>query len=233
MSIMTEINLGRYFIMDKHYSKPASMALMFTILMIILSSCGNIWFGTSGFPEGYTGGFEKSYGPEIEYYWVETYEEALEAINLLKSHGSTFEESVIFTYEGDMFDTKYCFKMSGSRDYVKFGDNPYDRWAENVEITAFGFLENISIDELVYSYFYQYDPIYCFPISSGIMEACSKNPDISCEDLKYTYSDSDGEYYAYYENEILVRIGSTQSKEELDQYIEVIKESLIFIGFDD
>jgi hypothetical protein len=39
------------------------------------------------FPDGYTGGFHHQPGANIEYWWVETYEEAIEAIELLENRG--------------------------------------------------------------------------------------------------------------------------------------------------
>ena len=89
-------------------------------------------------------------GSGAEYYWVETYDEALEAVELLKSHGSTFEESLIFSYDGDLFDTKYCFYMNYfTSDRIDWGENPFDRKSENVRVTSVAFFEEISIDDLV------------------------------------------------------------------------------------
>ena len=89
-----------------------SLILSAVILVstLLLSSCGGIFRLRTVFPEGYTGGFMKHIddGSGIEFYWVETYDELVEAMNLFRSHGSTFAESAIFTYEGDLFDTKYC-----------------------------------------------------------------------------------------------------------------------------
>ena len=63
------------------------------------------------YPEGYTAGFPSRINksaPRVEFWWVETYEEVLEAVELLKLHGSTFEKTAIFTHDGDVFDTKYA-----------------------------------------------------------------------------------------------------------------------------
>ena len=89
------------------------------------------------YPENYTCGFPNyNVFPNslTEIWWVETYEECLEAINLLKSHDSTFMKSAIFTYEGDLFDTKYCFIIKDTPlvEKISFGDNPFDRHAVRV-----------------------------------------------------------------------------------------------------
>ena len=105
------------------------------------------------FPEGYTGGFGIEPGNPSACYWVETYEECQAAIDLLKSHGSTFSETAIFTYEGYLFDTKYCFFIDRNKaDYIPYGDNPFDRKAEEVKVVSYAFCEDVTIDELIYSY---------------------------------------------------------------------------------
>lgn len=133
---------------------------------VLLSSCSNLFArGEYNFPEGYTGGIRRE--PHLMkagiYYWVETYDELVAAMELLKSHGSTFRTSVIFTYEGDLFDTKYYIYFNREKsDKIKYGDNPFDRWAEDVVVASFAFYDDVSIDELVYSSVQQYQ---CYTIS--------------------------------------------------------------------
>ena len=106
------------------------------------------------YPEGYTGGFDQSPGENAEFWWVETYEECLEAIELLKSHDSSFSIDFVLTYDGELFDTKYCFMFVGDgskTDKIKWGDNPFDRHAENVTIRSFAFFEDVTIDEIMKS----------------------------------------------------------------------------------
>ena len=108
------------------------------------------------YPEGYTAGFPKlTYDDGItrtEFWWVETYEECLAAIELLESHGSSFEYKSISTYEGDLFDVKYCFEIPNwiINANIKFGDNPFDRYAANVRIRSYAFFEDVTIDEINY-----------------------------------------------------------------------------------
>ena len=107
------------------------------------------------YPDGYTCGFPYShsaYRSGIEIWWIETYDELIEAIDLLKSHGSQFRKTTFFTYEGELFDTKYCITIYNTGDYtddIQFGDNPYDRKA-CVEIASYAFLEDVTIDEINY-----------------------------------------------------------------------------------
>ena len=120
------------------------------------------------FPDGYTGGFLHNPGENVEYWWVETYDECVDAIKLLKSHGSTFSDEMILAYDGDEFDTKYCFTITGvgwKTEKIKWGDNPFDRHAENVSISSYAFFDDVTIDKINHSYlhhfnaysFYMYD----------------------------------------------------------------------------
>ena len=150
--------------------KIIALVMVLSICILSLVSCDilddiNIFNRTSRvkYPDGYTGGFTVNLNDkDTEIYWVETYEEAVEAIRLLKSHGSTFssDSPAIFNYEGNLFDVKYCFKMDGEygvdKQGIKYGDNPYDRWAKNVEVTAYAFFDDVTIDALVYGYVNDY-----------------------------------------------------------------------------
>ena len=111
--------------------KIIALVMVLSICILSLVSCDilddiNIFNRTSRvkYPDGYTGGFTVNLNDKgTEIYWVETYEEAVEAIRLLKSHGSTFssDSPAIFNYEGDLFDVKYCFKMDGEYGVDKQG----------------------------------------------------------------------------------------------------------------
>ena len=136
----------------------ALVSLLLLISILLLSSCGVYWrwpdLHHRGFPEGYTGGWGSDYyGQDYEYFWVETYDELLEAIEKLESHGSSFAKSVIFNYEGELFDVKYCFSFGGNkRDYIRYGEDPFDRFASDVAIFSVAFTEDVSIEKLMLSY---------------------------------------------------------------------------------
>ena len=157
--------------------KAISIILIFVMATMMLSSCSDFLISIIGnssgtgkpvykyptwdlFPEGYTGGYGIQPGAMIEYWWVETYEECVAAVNKLKSHGSTFANDNILTYDDFLFDAKYCFVIIGDGIYgdeIKPGDDPFDRWAENVRIDCFAFFEEVSIDELIFSHVGRYD----------------------------------------------------------------------------
>ena len=126
---------------------------------LLLSSCGPIPDrGDPGlFPEGYTGGVGISDEFDEELYCLETYEETIAAIEKLKSHGTKIsEDSLIFSYDGGLFDTKYFIAMGAGSDKIKKGDDPYDRFGGIVYVFCVALFDEISVDELVYDYYYNY-----------------------------------------------------------------------------
>lgn len=145
--------------------KAVSTVLITVILMMALSGCGYDIFGGRTIAEGYTGGFGIPYASNQEYWWVETYEECIAGINQLKSHGSTFvrDYEILPVYEGEFFDVKYYFTMDGdfADKHVKYGGNPFDRKVEGVKISAAIFLEDVEIDELVFSRMKNYQA-FCY-----------------------------------------------------------------------
>lgn len=197
---------------------------------LLLSSCGPVFGKERIFPEGYTGGFGIDYGSRVEFYWVETYEEAVQAMELLKSHGSTFAKTAIFSYEGDLFDTKYCFKIYGRKaDYVKFGDNPYDRYAADVEVSSFGFFEDVTIDELVYSDINDYSFLYFSPTSDFTKTYADKTEPF-VDNLQFEWNETHTGGKIYHGKDHILNIGG---KEISDECLDVILNSLEFIGFND
>ncbi len=223
--------------MKKIIVKTISAALVFVLTLAALSSCGWYPFGDprSIFPEGYTGGWGIEYGSGEEIYWVETYEEAVAAMDQLKSHGSTFYKTAIFSYEGELFDTKYCFMFQGKKDNVKFGDNPYDRWAENVIVQSVGFFEDVTIDELVYSDIDDYLWFKC-ATPHNFNELCEKYHNISSLPLEYMFSEETYQHSLYYGEELVVfLIGSVygDGKPKVAKECgETVMNSIIFLGFD-
>lgn len=238
-----------------------SIAILILISILVLSSCEYLPFLSDNeqsdvqsnpqgdefvdgnhpyhylFPEGYTGGFNHQPGANIEYWWVETYEECLAAIELLKSHDSTFDESVIFTYEGDLFDTKYCFKITTNNRHtekIKFGDNPFDRRALNVKVKSYAFFEDVTIDEINHSYVNDYK------VSSMLMENSEKlkATDFCIENAYYKWN-NEKNYYEIFDSEteeVILITGRFEHESDplyADKCAEAVVDSLMFIGFDD
>ena len=105
--------------------------------------------------DGYTGGItdRQHEHDKYEMYWLETYDEVLEAIELLKSHGSTITPSLAFNCEGELMDVKYCFLFEKKNaEPLEEGKNFFDRKIDGGKFGWYGFFEEISIEDLVYLY---------------------------------------------------------------------------------
>ena len=140
--------------------KTLSILLLTFLLLPSLSSCLKLgtykYNGT--FPDDYTGGFGSIHTKPITYFWLETGEEVISAVESLKSYGSTFKEDSIFICDTDLFDTKYLFVFSEDiKNSIKYGENPFDRYSKNVSISSYAFFEDVSIEEINYSYVSLYD----------------------------------------------------------------------------
>ena len=195
--------------------KITSTILIFILSMLAFCSCSlrnnytsnNDDFDLGGnygdwdfYPEGYTGGFPRFLdqpGFRGEYWWVETYEECVAAVELLKSHGSTFEKNVIFSYDGELFDTKYlfeiCIDQSIYTEQIKFGDDPFDRRADYVQIKSYAFAQSVTIDEINYGNVndYEHDNI------SLIRNKTYENNDICFETIRYEFNEYSNGFYIY------------------------------------
>lgn len=183
------------------------LAILILASIFLLSSCDlyGQYFIKNGphpkdtyFPEGYTGGFGISHGDtNAAYYWVETYEECVEAIELLKSHGSTIKMTALFSYEGELFDTKYCFDIGRKHsDPIEYGENPFDRWAEEVYITSYAFYDDVTIDELIYSYCSRYN-VYIFSSNPEFNEIYAENPDVIYSEFITRFSEVTNACFIY------------------------------------
>ena len=206
----------------------ASLLLLLLIAASSLCSCSlGDHYGKNSFPEGYTGGFGIPPGSEIEYYWVETYAEAVEAINLLKSHGSTFLTDNILTYDGDMFDTKYCFAFFGQKDKIIYGENPYDRWASEIEVLSYAFFEEVSVEEISYSLLKYYDA-YSFNANECYIQSAQP---IKAEDINFQDWGMEHNKYVreiYHNEELILDIESCfYDKKEVSMTDEFIVELIL------
>ena len=208
--------------MKKHLIKLISIVLVLVLSILTMSSCGVVEYinglfdsesqdvggdkgGIDGnhkshdlYPKGYTGGFTHQPGANIEYWWVETHEECLEAIELLKSHGSTFADEMVLTYDGELFDAKYCFVIAGigaGTEVIKWGDNPFDRYAKNVRIESYAFFDNVTIDEINHSYVNRFNS-YFFVASTTYSDL---NNDVSLDNVKISEWTQKGNENSYKE----------------------------------
>lgn len=139
--------------MKRIFIKAISTIMTVILTILALSSCGAPIIGN-------TGGFNNG-GRPIDYYWVETYDECVEAIERMKLHDSTFYETMLVSYEGDLFDMKYCIRVwdEDIKEVMhpyeifsfKFGARRFDWRAEKVAIMCFAFFEDVEIDDILNS----------------------------------------------------------------------------------
>ena len=188
------------------------------------------------FPEGYTGGFGIPNGSGLEYYWVETYEECQEAIKLLKSHGSTFEQWPIFTYNGELFDTKYCFKMKNSNsDKIQYGENPFDRKSEGVAVWSCVLINGVEIDELVYSDISSYDAYILFTPGTSDVGILEEYP--ASDGFTYEWVEDDstdffaGAYFIYIDSKLALSLSPVYrgGHELSEEILKAILDSIVVV----
>ena len=212
--------------------KTISVILVLVLSTLIFTSCGII-ISSQKRPEGYTGGLGITYGSPVEYYWVETYDEVLEAIEELKSYGSTFQNSSFFSYEGELFDTKYCFIFAGKKHSTKKGKKLSERWAEDVEIRSYGFFEDVSIPELEYSHIEDYDVL---ELRSTLYFYREEEP-VDIDSLTYNVRDLN-DYFSIsvYQGNVnlfdVIRRKEFEYKKISDECFNAVFNSMVFIGKD-
>ena len=169
----------------KKFKKIFICLLLIIATAVSMSSCNLLThYRRKG---DYTGGLHvpdrSHYFAITEVHWVETYEEAILAIEHLKAAGNKVK-ACISTYENEHVDAKYVFRIlkDGSKKLEK-GQMWYDREGlrSTVIVDYIGFLDKITIEELEYSYFDRYRS---FEIASA---SVAFDP---TADVDYLYSDS-------------------------------------------
>ncbi|MBR2972319.1 MAG: hypothetical protein IKC61_05275 [Clostridia bacterium] len=165
--------------MKKSLKLVISLVLCLAVVLSFVS-CDSIIYYSKPRPKGYTGGFarEPHWYSGREIYWVETYEEAMTAIEHLEAAGNKIPYGVISSYENEIVDAKYCFVLDihGAKK-LKKGQEWYDRKeVRGLKIFYIGFLDKITIEELEFSYY-----ISCKSIAFGRK---NKNSDLA-ESITY------------------------------------------------
>ena len=115
----------------------------------------------------YTGGFHMlpTFYKTTKIYWVETFEEVMEALEHLRAAGNTgpgMGKYCTFDYENETVDAKFCFWLQIDDSYKPNKDQKwYDRKYKSVDYIAYWFLEKVTIEELEYSRCESYDHFRC------------------------------------------------------------------------
>lgn len=139
--------------MKKSLKLVISLVLCLAVVLSFVS-CGLIYQPKR--PAGYTGGWAINHSG-VDIYWVETYEEAMEAIEHLEAYDNEIKQGLISSYENEKVDAKYCFMLyTNNTKKRKKGQKWYDHKYSKVNVVYFGFLDNVTIEELEYSFFDKY-----------------------------------------------------------------------------
>ena len=185
---------------------------------------------SSRFPEGYTAGFggDPCMFDTIGFYWLETYDEVLEAIELLESHGSQIESRFGLTCDGEPYDIKWCFSFRWSKaEELEEGKNFFDRKIDGGYFNCYIFRKDVTIDVLNYSKITFYDVLYFQ----------DQNTDVIIEDrenLSYNYCEYNGHpgYDFIYSGKKIawLRHGRDHDEHLTDEYLEALLDSLVVVG---
>ena len=154
--------------MKKLKSIIVSLVLLISIVLSF-ASCGLIYESNKR-PAGYTGGFpnEPHFYSNLEIHWVETYEEAMEAIEHLEAYDNRIYKNFISSYENDVVDAKYCFWLyTENTQRRKKGQQWYDHEYSRVSVSYFGFLDKVTIEEIEYSVVYVHKYFRVSPYKQG------------------------------------------------------------------
>ena len=165
-------------------------------ILIIVSVTVSIVSCKRSRPEGYTGGISgvpPTYYMQNKIHWLETFDEVTTVIGYLRAAGNDIPDTYISSYETDTVDAKYMIicNVEGIPKQ-KDGEEWYDRKYKSVNVTYYGFLDKISIEELEYSRLNLY----------RVIELCSReikdkkeepvhwrNIYCTCEKIEETYLD--------------------------------------------
>ena len=93
---------------------------------------------------------EEYFRKDFEFYWLDTYEEVLAAIELLESHGSTVNRNIISTYESEQIDSKYLFLCAKKNaEPLEEGKDFFDRKMDDSCFLWYGFYDELTLEYLM------------------------------------------------------------------------------------
>ena len=224
--------------MKKLVRKIVCLFLCISVLLS-LTSCDAIYKklkeANSKVPPGYTGGFntDPHYHNTYEIKWLETYDELINAVTLLKANGTKIGDKrylrrePIFNCEEYGLDVKFCIKFNRNlAEEFKEGKDYFDRHIEYVDIKCYVFLESVSINELEYDLLSRYKRIRVGIISDELFD----DPR-GADDIRIYYSTDENVkngYYIYYYGKNQLGI-DTNIDEIPEDVIEILEKTLTII----
>ena len=140
----------------KKMTKIVISLLLLVSIAFSFASCELLHKRNNESGRKYTGGFhiEDDFYDNIEIHWVETFEEAMMAIEHLEATGITFLKTAISSYENETVDAKYCFVLDTYKSKrLKKGQEWYDREGlRGASVCYYGFLDKVTIEKIEYSW---------------------------------------------------------------------------------
>ena len=184
------------------------------------------------FPEGYTGGVQPTYQFHLtnEVKWLETYEEALDAVTRLRAHGTEIGPIALFDCEEYGYDLKFCVIFSRSKsEALSEGQNYFDRKLANVDIITCVFFEDVTIDELIFSSHYYYDSIEITAHDTRNATSTQSNDIVNIEKYSINKEYEASSYLVTYNDSPQFTFESTGYFELTYEQIGILEKTLVVI----
>ena len=121
--------------MEKRIKTVVCLLLLLSVVLS-MASCGIFGIGKQNDGKRYTGGFsiESHFYIHREIHWLETFDEAMTAIEHLRAAGNDLPNIYIAGYENETVDAKYLIMVNDYRTpKQKEGEEWYDRKFNKVE----------------------------------------------------------------------------------------------------
>ena len=192
-------------------------------------------------PKGYTGGFNivAAFHNTIEVNWLETYDELMHAITLLKNNGSNIGKdtpefygscrNVVLNCDQYNIDVKFCISNQRSKsESPKKGKDHFDRKMGDFSVVTYVFFEDVpvTIEEIEYSYIHvEYKFITILPYPRTLVDY----PE-GADDLRIYRDDEDtSKYYIFYHGRDQIDIKMHNMEEIPEEVLQIIAKSIVII----
>ena len=181
-------------------------------------------------PDGYTGGFpmERHFISGHSFFWFETYDELMEALNRTRAYGTKIPVTPYFDCEEEYgVDVKFCVLMPRKyEEDLKEGQDCFDQYISSIGIHSFVFFDEVSIDELVFSTYDIYSSLSLKPSSTADRFTPPAEPSIV---NIYPTSEYRLEYEVAYGETPKFRFNCHLFRDSIDEHMEMLKSTIAVI----
>ena len=181
-------------------------------------------------PKGYTGGITYSRSLLLHHVvrWFETHEELMEVITLMKANDNEISQIPFFDCEEYGIDVKFCVVVPRTDDFVE-DISYYNRKFTSVAVHSFIFFEDVTIAELEYSQYYDYEGMKLYAsenIKNKIAEG-NTNVDIYAESEEKLESYERADYYISVDGEVqFVLKQNVRGYSISDEKLEILRKTI-------